>query len=42
MKHLWNSEELSLHWVILFDEMEKLATINKSNRLGFILQLKYY
>lgn len=42
MKHLWNAEELSLHWVISFDEMEKLATINKNNRLGFILQLKHY
>jgi hypothetical protein len=42
MKHLWNAEELSLHWAISFDEMEKLATINRNNKLGFILQLKHY
>lgn len=42
MKQIWNSEELSNHWSLSFDELEQLKTKPARNHLGFCVQLKFY
>ena len=42
MKRFWTPSELAEHWTLSFDELSLLAGKNKTARLGFCLQLKFY
>lgn len=41
-KRFWTPGELAEHWTLSFDELSLLTGKNKTARLGFCLQLKFY
>lgn len=42
MKRFWTQDELGEHWTLSFDETGLLKGKNRTARLGFSLQLKFY
>ena len=42
MKRFWTQDELGEHWTLSFDEIGLLKGKNRTARVGFSLQLKFY
>lgn len=42
MKQLWDTEELSQHWSLNYEELQLLKTKPYNSHLAFCMQLKYY